>query len=73
MWQNGPMPPDTWNWGGVVVTGEDAGDGFWFADFQGDHVRLFPGGRVVQAADVARYNNCLELPPRCVHGTRKGG
>lgn len=63
MWQEGPLPPGTWNWGGVVVKsqGKDP-SGFYFADFCGDHVTLVPGGERVEAADVVLFNNCLHLP-----------
>jgi hypothetical protein len=62
MWKKGPLPPNTWNWGGVVPVGEDV-SGFYFADFCGDHVKLTPGDKVLQAHEVALFNNDLELPP----------
>jgi hypothetical protein len=62
-WKKGPMPPDTYNWGGVVPVGEDTGTGFYFADFCGDHVKIVPDGRVLKAHEVACYDNGLELPP----------
>lgn len=61
-WKEGPMPPNTWGWGGIVRKGEEDYNGFFFADFQGDHVTIFPGGDVVQADAIAAYNNCLTLP-----------
>lgn len=70
-WKTGPLPSDTWNWGGVVVKGEDSAHGFRFADFCGDHVLLCPSGKRIEAADVALYNNCLELPPNVTK--RAGG
>lgn len=60
-WQPGPMPPGTWNWGGVVTKD----DCFLFADFHGDHVIGYPGEKRIEAADVVQYSNCLEWPPRC--------
>ena len=36
MWKEGPLPPDTWGWGGVMPFYLDSG--FFFADFRGDHV-----------------------------------
>ena len=61
-WNKGPLPPDTWDWGGVVPTDQFAG-GFYFADFCGDYVVIIPGGRVLKPDEVAYYNNSLELPP----------
>ncbi len=65
-WKKGPLPPDTYQWGGVVPT-DHKGSGFYFADFHGDHVQCFSGkdskGRRLNADEVAWYNNALELPP----------
>lgn len=62
-WKKGPLPPNTWNWG-AVQTKEFAGtEGFFFADFKGDHACVQPDGRRVEAADIELYNNCIELPP----------
>lgn len=61
-WKKGPMPADTWNWGGVVPV-DHQGTGFYFADFKGDHVLLCPGSRTLQPEEVAWYNNALTLPP----------
>lgn len=61
-WKPGPLPPDTWAWGGVVLVGDSPSAGFQFADFCGDHVMTCPDGKRIEAADVALYNNCLELP-----------
>ena len=65
-WRPGPLPPDTYNWGGVVAVGHDT-RGFYFADFCGDHVTIVDAGspngvRVLKADEVAWFNNCLELP-----------
>lgn len=60
-WKKGPLPPDTWHWGGVVLVGEE-GYGFYFADFRGDHILIIPGQKRVEASDVAWYDNNLELP-----------
>lgn len=71
-WKDGPLPADTWNWGGVVLKGEDPANGFYFADFHGDHVTLCPDGRRVEASEVGSYNNSLDLPPaktKSVRGT----
>lgn len=69
MWQKGPLPPNTYMWGGVVPT-DHKGSGFFFADFCGDTVKIFAGkgtgsghSRVLKADEVAWYNNCLDLPP----------
>ncbi len=61
-WKNGPLPANTWNWGAVVT--KDTGNGFYFADFMGDHVLVYPGKERVEAADILQYNNCIELPPK---------
>lgn len=61
MWKKGPLPADTYGWGGVVPLG--LGTGFMFADFQGDHVVVIPGENVLQAHEIAMYDNSLELPP----------
>lgn len=62
-WRAGPMPPDTWGWGGVVPKG-DFGSGFLFADFCGDHVLTDSDNyKRIEAADVLWYNNGLDLPP----------
>ncbi len=67
-WQKGPLPPGTWNWGGVIPVGDvSRWGGFYFADFHGDHVTMNPGNkgfeRVLKADDVAWFCNCLDLPP----------
>jgi len=59
MWKKGPLPPNTWHWGGVVV--HPGGSGFRFADFHGDHVLLTDGTRV-EPHEVAFYNNALTYP-----------
>jgi hypothetical protein len=69
-WKKGPLPADTYNWGGVVPVGEEKGFGFYFADFCGDHVKICPDGRVLKADEVALYDNSLELPMG-VKGGRK--
>lgn len=64
-WKPGPLPPDTYYWGGVV-TKEIAGtQGFYFADFRGDHVVILPARpeERVEAKDVLWYDNSLRLPP----------
>lgn len=64
-WRKGPLPPDTWHWGGVVPVGSDPKDGFYFADFRGDHAMIINGDagwERVEAFDVAYFNNCLCMP-----------
>jgi hypothetical protein len=61
-WKPGPLPPNTWNWGGVVLKSDKGQDGFYFADFCGDHVMICPDGRRVEATDIALYDNGLTLP-----------
>lgn len=70
-WKKGPLPKDTWNWGGVVPVGEEQGGGFYFADFCGDHVEVVGDKPTTLKADqVAYYDNCLELPPHITTGKR---
>jgi hypothetical protein len=64
-WKKGPLPAGTWNYGGVVPVGEDPADGFYFADFCGDHVKLCPSDKLLKAHEVALYDNSLELPEGC--------
>lgn len=71
MWKPGPLPPNTYNWGGVVPAGDDTGYGFYFADFCGDHVKICPGDRVLKAHEVAFYDNSLELPPHAPFGSSR--
>ncbi len=61
-WQKGPLPPGTWNWGGVALKGATFATGFYFADFHGDHV-ILDNGKRIEAADVAWYDNSITLPP----------
>lgn len=67
MWKQGPMPSGTWNWGAVVLEGMDPKNGFYFADFCGDHVKLVGVeeciSKTIPANKIAWYNNSLELPP----------
>jgi hypothetical protein len=68
-WKRGPLPPDTYGWGGVVPVTETTSGGFYFADFQGDKVVLVTGdsnnspGRTLKPHEVAWLNNSLTLPP----------
>jgi hypothetical protein len=68
-WKQGPLPADTWGWGGVTL--KDTGMGFYFADFKGDHVTICPGERDVKADEVVMYDNSLTLPPNA-HGRAPG-
>lgn len=64
-WKKGPLPKDTYNWGGVVRVG-GAVEGFFFADFCGDHVKIQGDdgkfSKRLEADEIAYYDNCLELP-----------
>lgn len=60
-WRKGPMPPNTWNWGGVQYGDLKPDDGFFFADFRGDHV-ILEGGERIEGKDVTYYCNCLTVP-----------
>jgi hypothetical protein len=64
-WKKGPLPPDTYHWGGVVPF-DLKSLGFYFADFFGDHVmvEMRDGKRRLEPHEVAWYDNSLELPPR---------
>lgn len=69
-WKQGPLPPNTWMWGGVTTEKNSAG--FYFADFCGDHVMIERDGlERVEAADVVMYDNSLELPPNCPEGSTR--
>jgi hypothetical protein len=59
-WNNGPLPPNTWGWGGVTTY--DTESGFYFADFCGDHVLTVPDGRKLQPHEVKQFDNSLTLP-----------
>jgi hypothetical protein len=65
-WKRGPLPPGTYNWGGIVNTEAARLGGFFFADFHGDHALVIgKAGRIderVEAGDVLAYDNGLELP-----------
>jgi hypothetical protein len=72
-WRKGPLPPDTWNWGGVTLVGEDPNSGFYFADFCGDHVKMeliekdkdgncVRSWKRIEASEVQEYCNCLTIP-----------
>jgi len=66
-WQKGPLPPDTYGWGGVTKASEPKSVGFYFADFCGDKVKCVAGeGNCfeLQPHEVGMYNNCLCLPPK---------
>jgi hypothetical protein len=71
MWRKGPLPPGTYNWGAVVPTDLQS-EGFYFADFMGDHAILYPGERTVRADEVAFYDNGLTLPPHPAGQARAG-
>jgi len=70
-WKQGPMPPDTWNWGGVVprrLVKDGRISGFFFADFCGDKVKVFDQNcydkhTMLSGDEVAWYNNDLDMPP----------
>ena len=68
LWKKGPLPEDTFQWGGVVLfeEGKPAEGGFMFADFQGDHVIVTGDdgkmSKKVYAQEIAFYNNSLTYP-----------
>lgn len=61
-WQKGPLPKDTYGFGGVVKAGDDPKAGFYFADFMGDHVLTHTHKRL-EPHEVAQFDNSLTLPP----------
>lgn len=64
MWKHGPMPPDTYGFGAVKLIGYP---GFYYADFHGDHVIVFPGEqRITPPVNIDQYDNSLTEPPGCV-------
>jgi hypothetical protein len=65
-WHKGPLPPNTWGWGGVVPHEGDTGTGFFFADFKGDSVEVVGYGKTLKAHEVKYWNNDLGLPPESV-------
>lgn len=72
-WKKGPMPSDTYGWGGVVPFDETTGGGFYFADFQGDKVVTYPGERVLKPHEVVWYDSDLTLPPNSAKSARRLG
>jgi hypothetical protein len=68
-WKCGPMPRDTWGWGGVVPVGIMGG--FYFADFCGEHVKLIPSNDILEPHEVAWYDNSLELPSVSAAGAKR--
>ena len=67
-WLPGPVPPNTWNWGGAVPKG--IVDGFYFADFHGDHITIMTDPpRTLKPEEVEWYDNSLVLPPNINLGT----
>lgn len=70
-WNKGPLPPDTWGWGAVVLKGDNPQGikpnytGFRFADFCGDHVKLvgLEYEPTAKPEDILAWNNSLTLPP----------
>lgn len=70
-WKNGPLPPKTYGFGGVVPVGLKTA-GFYFADFRGDTVKAVglinnatgEDFTILTAEQVAQYDNSLELPPQ---------
>jgi hypothetical protein len=62
-WQRGPLPEDTWGFGGVVSREMPPGS-FDFAEFRGGYVLAIDENlRVIPAADVVWYDNSMHAPP----------
>jgi hypothetical protein len=64
-WKQGPLPPNTWDWGAVIPLG--TAGGFYFADFHGDHVVTVPGGDRLEPNEVSYYTNDIKLPNHLGH------
>lgn len=64
-WLPGPMPKGTWHWGAVKLIEQGSVNGFYFADFHGDHVLIHQHGeqRRIEPHEIAFYDNSLTLPP----------
>jgi hypothetical protein len=62
-WLPGPMPANTWGWGGVKLIEQGSTTGFYFADFKGDHVLINNGKKRIDPHDVAYFDNSITLPP----------
>lgn len=68
LWQNGPLPPNTYHWGGVQLKGEEGRMSFHFADFRGDHVILpMEQSRRVEKDEIILFNNSIHCP-NCIYG-----
>jgi hypothetical protein len=62
-WKPGPLPPNTYHWGGVQLKGEEGRYSWHFADFRGDHVILpAEGGKRVEKDDIILFNNAIHCP-----------
>lgn len=66
-WQNGPLPPNTYQWGGVTL--EKDASGFYRADFCGDHAMVECGGGGKppvrkEPHEIITWNNSLTCPPQ---------
>ena len=61
-WRRGPLPLNTWHWGGVVVRDTPPGY-FHFANFCGDHAKLVPNDAVAEPEDILWFDNGIEEPP----------
>jgi hypothetical protein len=64
-WKQGPLPPNTFNWGGVVKAGDNPRTGFYFADFKGSSVEIHKGDGTTEKLEphqVGWFNNCLTMP-----------
>lgn len=77
-WKKGPLPENTYGWGGVVPVGMgQAAGGFYFADFCGDHVRVVDdSGSKLKPHEVEWYDNSITVAPtglKRLHGNPPGG
>ena len=68
-WKPGPLPPETWYWGGVVLNGDTTG-GFILVDVCGNHARVFKSDKPrdewprIEANEIAAFNNSLGPVPK---------
>ena len=68
-WRKGPMPKNTYGWGGVVPVDFAQTGGFFFADFFGDHVKVIGLNgqeRTLKPEEVEWYDNSITLPPNLI-------
>lgn len=64
-WHQGPLPANTYQFGGIVLKGLDPNRGFHFADFRGDHVMVVTSSGDLkrhEANEIGYWNNSITIP-----------